>query len=389
MLSEQLKKLKGSPTANFFSLAKEREAQGHNIVHLEIGQPDFQPLPEVISTTIQAIKDGKTTYTVSSGLPELRNEISSAYKADYDVGIDAGEEIIITSGAKQAVLAGIFAILDHGEYLLTPEPYFVSYPDLTSLAGGKFSSIPMKPDFSLDQELIKEFMSKKPVKALLLNSPNNPTGHLLSSDELSFLKDLTMDKGVVIIADEIYNDYMYAPSTFKTLLSEFDNWRESVIVVNGFSKTYSMTGFRLGYTISNKELAKGILRFVQASTSCAPIFCQEGAVAALQNRDKAQKIIQQYFPPRRQLLLKEVEKIDGLSINSIDGAFYGFIKYDYTDEPSETVVVDILNKANVAVTAGTAFGPSCEGYFRVTFSRSEEEIKEAFKRIKSYIDSNR
>ena len=387
MLSEQLKQLKGSPTAKFFRLAKEREAKGHNIVHLEIGQPDFQPLPEIISTTINAIKDGKTTYTVSSGIPELRNEIANANKVDYNIEIDAREEIIITSGAKQGILGAIYALLDRGEHLLVPEPYWVSYPDMTSLAGGNFSSIPMKPDFSLDQEFVKEIVSEKPVKVLLLNSPNNPTGHILSKEELTFVKDLIEDKDLMIIADEIYNDYMYVPSTFKTLLTEFSNWRENVIVVNGFSKTYSMTGFRLGYSISNKELAKGILRFVQASTSCAPIFCQEGAVTALKNRDKAQNIIHQVFPSRRQLLMTEVEKIDGLSINSIDGAFYGFIKYAYTDKPSETVAIDILENANVAITPGTAFGPSAEGYFRVTFSRSDEEIKEAFKRIKDYIDS--
>ena len=257
---------------------------------------------------------------------------------------------------------------------------------MTALAGGYFSSIPMKTDFSLDQEFIKEIVSQKPVRALLLNSPNNPTGHILSKEELKFVKDLIEDKNITILADEIYNEYMYVPSAFKTLLTEFNNWRENVIVVNGFSKTFSMTGFRLGYTISNKELAKGILRFVQASTSCAPIFCQEGAVSALKNRDKAQNIIHQVFPSRRQLLMSEVEKIDGLSVNSIDGAFYGFIKYTHTDKPSETVAIDILENANVAVTPGTAFGPSAEGYFRVTFSRSEEEINEAFKRIKNYID---
>jgi len=387
MLSEQLKKLKGSPTAKFFRLAQEREAQGHNIVHLEIGQPDFQPLPEIISTTINAIKDGKTTYTVSSGIPELRNEIANVYKVDYNVEINAKEEIIITSGAKQGILGAIYALLNHGEHLLVPEPYWVSYPDMASLAGGNFSSIPMKSDFSLDQEYVKEFVSHKPVKALLLNSPNNPTGHILTKEELKFVKDLIEDKDIKIIADEIYNDYMYVPSTFKTLLTEFSNWQENVIIVNGFSKTYSMTGFRLGYSISNKELAKGILRFVQASTSCAPIFCQEGAVSALKNRDKAQNIIHQVFPSRRQLLMSEVEKIEGLSINSVDGAFYGFIKYTYTDEPSETVAIDILENANVAITPGIAFGPSAEGYFRVTFSRSEEEIKEAFRRIKDYIES--
>ena len=387
MLSKQLKQLKGSPTAKFFRLAQEREAQGHNIVHLEIGQPDFQPLPEIISTTINAIKNGKTTYAVSSGIPELRNEIGDTYKVDYNLEINAREEIIITSGAKQGILGAIYALLNRGEHLLVPEPYWVSYPDMTSLAGGNFSSIPMKPDFSLDQEYVKEIISQKPVKALLLNSPNNPSGHILTKEELLFVKDLIEDNDIMIVADEIYNDYMYVPSTFKTLLTEFNDWRENVIVVNGFSKTYSMTGFRLGYSISNKEMAKGILRFVQASTSCAPIFCQEGAVSALKNRDKAQEIISKVFPTRRQLLMSEVEKIDGLSINSVDGAFYGFIKYTYTDKPSETVAIDILENANVAITPGTAFGSSCEGYFRVTFSRSEEEIKEAFKRIKNYIDS--
>jgi aspartate/methionine/tyrosine aminotransferase len=386
MLSEQLKQLKGSPTAKFFRLAKEREAQGHDIVHLEIGQPDFQPLPEVISTTIDSINKGKTTYTVSSGIPELRKEISKMYKEDQHLEIDANGEIIITSGAKQGILAAIYALINRGEHLLVPEPYWVSYPDMTSLAGGNFSSIPMKPDFSLDQEYIKDKISQQPVKALLLNSPNNPTGHLLSTEELKFVKNLIEDEKIVIIADEIYNDYMYVPSTFKTLLTELGNWRESIIVINGFSKTYSMTGFRLGYSIANEDLSKGILRFVQASTSCAPIFCQEGAVTALKNRDKAYKIIEQVFPSRRQLLMNEVEQIKGFSINSIDGAFYGFIKYSHTDEPSEKVALDILEKANVAVTPGTAFGPSCEGYFRVTFSRSEEEIKEAFSRIRKYIN---
>ncbi len=385
MLSEQLKQLQGSPTAKFFRLAKEREANGHNIIHLEIGQPDFQPLPSIVNATIDAINQGKTTYVISSGIPELRNKIASAYTDDYSVDLNPNEEIVVTSGAKQSILASIYALLNRGEKILFPEPYWVSYPDMARLSGGQFLTVPMQDDFSLNQEYVKETISNTDVKALLLNSPNNPTGHIVSSQELSFVKDLIEDTNLMIIADEIYNDYMYAPSSFKTILTELENWRDNVIVVNGFSKTYSMTGFRLGYSIANKTLTQGILRFIQASTSCATTFCQWGAVTALEHRFEAQKVIEEVFPVRRQLLLDEVSKIDGLSLNSVDGAFYGFIKYSHSEKPSELVAEEILNKANVATIPGAAFGDSADGYFRVAFSRSEEEIKEAFKRIRDYM----
>ena len=387
MLSEQLKQLQGSPTAKFFRLAKEREAKGHDIVHLEIGQPDFQPLVPIVNATIDAINQGKTTYAISSGIPELREKIASVYKDDYNLDLNPNEEIIITSGAKQSILAAIYALLNRGETILFPEPYWVSYPDMARLSGSHFLTVPMKDDFSLNQEFIKETLSRNKVKALLVNSPNNPTGHILSSEELSFVKDIIEDANLMIIADEIYNDYMYIPSSFKTILTELKNWRDNIVVVNGFSKTYSMTGFRLGYSLANKTLSQGILRFVQASTSCATTFCQWGAVTALEHRLDAQKVIEDVFPVRRQLLMDEVASIDGLSLDSVDGAFYGFIKYSYTDKPSELVAEEILNNANVATIPGTAFGESADGYFRVAFSRSEEEIKEAFKRIRKFVES--
>ncbi len=385
MLSEQLKQLQGSPTAKFFRLAKEREAQGHDIIHLEIGQPDFQPLPPIVNATIEAINQGKTTYAISSGIPELREKIASVYSEDHSVELNPNEEIIVTSGAKQGILASIYALLNRGDKILFPEPYWVSYPDMTRLSGGQFLTVPMQEDFSLNQEAIKETLSNTQVKALLINSPNNPTGHILSSSELFFVKDLIEDANLMIIADEIYNDYMYIPSSFKTILTELKDWRENIIVVNGFSKTYSMTGFRLGYSIANKSLSQGILRFIQASTSCATTFCQWGAVTALEHRLDAQKVIEDVFPARRQLLLDEVSTVDGLSLDSVDGAFYGFIKYTYSDKPSELVVEEILNHANVATIPGTAFGDSADGYFRVAFSRSEDEIKEAFKRIREFM----
>lgn len=387
MLSDQLKKLEGSSTAKFFRLANEREALGHDVIHLEIGQPDFQPFPEIIQETINAIKQGKTTYAVSPGLPELRQGIASAYKEDYNVDIDPNGEILITSGAKQGILGAIFALFNRGDRLIVQEPYWVSYPDMTTLSGGIIEKIPMKENFTLNFEAIKELISREKVKAVLLNSPNNPTGHVLNSEEFSFIKDLIEDHNIKIIADEIYNEYIYIPSSFKTILSELKDWRDHIIVVNGFSKTFSMTGFRLGYTISNKELGQGILRLIQASTSCATTFCQWAAVKAIEKRDIARKLIKDVFPRRRTLLMDEIEKTEGLTLKAIDGAFYGFIKYSFTDKSSEKVAEDILINANVAVIPGSGFGSSAEGFFRVAFSRSDEEIKDAFNRIREYIKS--
>ncbi|MFX0171741.1 MAG: pyridoxal phosphate-dependent aminotransferase [Candidatus Hodarchaeota archaeon] len=385
MISNQVTNLKGSSTARFLKLAKDREAEGHHIIHLEIGQPDFQPLSQIIDATIQAIRDGKTDYTVSSGIPELREAISQAYFEDFSIEIDPQTEIKITTGAKLGIFSAIFSILDEGESLLVPEPYWVSYPDMTQLARGKYVSIPMKDDFSINQNAILEATSSNKVKSILINSPNNPSGHILSTKELKFLKDLIVDKNIIIISDEIYNDYVYIDTSIKTLLTEFNSWRNNIIVINGFSKTFSMTGYRLGYTISNSTIASGILKILQASTSCPANFCQWAGIVALKEREKARAIINKIFPKRRQILLEEVQKTDGISLASIDGAFYGFLNYNFSDKPSEEVAEDLLRNANVCVIPGTAFGVSTEGYLRVTFSRSEEEIREGFKRIRDYL----
>ncbi|MFX0052330.1 MAG: pyridoxal phosphate-dependent aminotransferase [Candidatus Hermodarchaeota archaeon] len=385
MISNQVTNLKGSSTARFLKLAKDREAEGHHIIHLEIGQPDFQPLSQIIDATVQAIHDGKTDYTVSSGIPELREAISQAYIEDFRIDIDPQTEIKITTGAKLGIFSVIFSILDEGDSLLVPEPYWVSYPDMTQLARGKFVSIPMKDDFRLNQNAILEAISGNNVKSILINSPNNPSGHVLSTEEIKFLKDLVVDNNLFIISDEIYNDYVYIDTSIKTLLTEFNDWRDNIIVINGFSKTFSMTGYRLGYTISNSSIASGILKILQASTSCPANFCQWAGIAALKEREKAREIINTIFPKRRQVLLEEIQKTDGISLTSIDGAFYGFLKYDFTNKPSEEVAEDLLRNANVCVIPGTAFGVSTEGYLRVTFSRSEEEIQEGFKRIRDYL----
>ncbi len=386
LTSSQINKLAGSPTAEFFSLAKKREAEGYDIIHLEIGQPDFQPMKPVLEETIKAIQEGKTTYTVSPGLMELRESISRAYEEDYGLKIDPQNEIRITSGAKLGILASFYTTIDRNEQLMVCEPAWVSYPDMARIAGAKYISIPMKEDFSLDQDFIQSNLSADKASTLLVNNPNNPSGHVLTSKEVQFIKEMIEDYNLTIISDEIYNDYIYIESPFNTLLTELDNWRENLIVVNGFAKTYSMTGYRLGWTISSSDVGRGILKFIQASTSCPTNFCQWAGINALQNRLQARKIINDIFPERRQIIFDEIANTSGLSVGSIDGAFYAFIKYSFTDKPSEEVAKDILINANVCVIPGKAFGKSAEGFLRITFSRSIEEIKEAFNRIRTYIE---
>ncbi|MFX0086423.1 MAG: pyridoxal phosphate-dependent aminotransferase [Candidatus Hodarchaeota archaeon] len=385
MTSYQINELIGSPTAEFFSLAKKRESEGHDIIHLEIGQPDFQPMKQILETTINAVREGKTTYTLSSGINELRESISQAYQEDYQITVDSQSEIRITSGAKLGILASIYTLLDRKEAFMVPEPAWVSYPDMAKIAGAKYIPIPMKRDFSLNQEYILQGIEKDKATTLLINSPNNPSGHILSIKEIKFLKDMIEDHDLKIISDEIYNEYIYIDSSFRTLLTELKDWRDNLIVVNGFAKTYSMTGYRLGWTISNSNVAKGILKFIQASTTCPTNFCQWAGVNAIQNRNEARILINNIFPKRREIIFNEIEKTSGLSVGSIDGAFYAFIKYTFTDKPSHEVASDILLNAGVCVIPGTAFGKSAEGFLRVTFSRSIEEIQEAFKRIRRYI----
>ncbi|MHA2247328.1 MAG: pyridoxal phosphate-dependent aminotransferase [Candidatus Hodarchaeales archaeon] len=386
MISEQVKTLKGSPTMFFLSMAKQREKEGHNIIHLSIGQPDFQPLQPILDTTIQAINEGKTSYTVSSGIPELRQAISQLYLEDFGLSVNPDDEIKVTTGGKLAVLAAFCTVLNRGDNIIIPEPYWVSYPDMAQIAGAKFIPVQMTSNFSLNQDELLSYVSDKKTRAILINSPNNPSSHVLSSREISFLKDLVDDYNINIISDEIYSDYIFIDTPTRTLLTEFDDWRQNLVVINGFAKTYSMTGYRLGWTVSNPEIAQGILKIIQVSTTCPANFCQWAGVTALKKRSQARELINKLFPERRRVLMEEVNKTDGLSLESIDGAFYGFVKYSFTDKPSEVVAKEILMNANVSVIPGSAFGKSAEGYLRLAFSRSISEIKEAFKRIRKYLN---
>lgn len=386
MISDQVRILKGSPTMNFLSMARQRESEGHHIIHLSIGQPDFQPLKPIVDTTIKAINEGKTAYTVSSGIPELRQAISELYFEDFGLSIDPDNEIKVTSGGKQGVLASFYSILNRGDNIIIPEPYWVSYPDMAQLVGAKSITIPMTSDFSLNQDEILSNVADKRTRAILINSPNNPSSHVLSSEEIQFLKDLVEDYNIFIISDEIYWDYIFLDTPARTLLTEFDDWRQNIIVINGFAKTYSMTGYRLGWTISDSEITEGILKIIQATTTCPTNFCQWGGITALKERAQARELINKIFPERRRVLVEEVQKTDGLSLEAIDGAFYGFVKYDFTDRSSEEVAIDILMNANVSVVPGSAFGTSAEGYLRIAFSRSTSEIIEAFNRIRKYLN---
>ncbi|MFW9778890.1 MAG: pyridoxal phosphate-dependent aminotransferase [Candidatus Heimdallarchaeota archaeon] len=371
-------------------MAKEREAAGFPVIHLEIGQPDFQPLPQIIDSTINAITEGKTAYTVSKGIPELRQAIAEMYEEDWKVALDPSTQILCTASGKLAVLSAIYAVIDRGDPILVQEPYWVSYPAMTHLVGGKFLPIPMyhsdSSEFGLNTNAILESVSANKPKAMIVNHPNNPTGHILTQRELAFLKDLIEDHDIAVVSDEIYSEYSYIDSAEPTLLKVFPELMDKIIAINGFSKTFSMTGYRLGYTVSNRTLAEGMLKFLQATTTCPTSFAQWAGVTALKHRQEARNLIRELFPNRRKVLLEEVKNTQGLDLSTIDGAFYGFIRYNFTEKPAEQVTIDLLMNANVAVIPGTGFGESAEGYFRVAFSRSKKEIRAAFSNIRKFIE---
>lgn len=385
MICNHITSLEGSSTAKFLAEYNNLKKTRDNIIPLMIGQPDFQPPEIILQETIKALKEGKTTYTVSRGLPELRESIQDAYLEDYNASVDFQTEILLTAGAKQALFASISAILDPEDSIIISEPRWVSYPDMVRLAHANFTDVSITSDFSLNQTQILEKLTKN-TKAILVNSPNNPSGHILAKAEINFLKDLVEDKNIIIISDEIYNDFIFKENSIKTLMTEFKDWRENLIIINGFAKTYSMTGFRLGYSLANPTITSAMLKVIQATTTCPTNFVQWGAIAAIQYRDEMRKMIDKVFLERKNVITSEIEKTPGISlVQPIDGAFYAFMKYDFSQKSSMDIAMEFLHKANVCLIPGTAFGQSAEKFLRATFSRSIPEIKTAFSNIRAYL----
>jgi aspartate aminotransferase len=370
----------------FEVLAKARalEAKGKNIVHLEIGQPDFPTPAHVREAGKKAIDDGWTGYGPTAGFPDFREAIARYISETRNIRV-SGSNVVVVPGGKPIMYFGMMAVLEPGDEVIYPNPGFPIYESVINYIGATAVPMPLieSRGFSFDLDEFERKLSPR-TKMVVLNSPANPTGGVIPRDDLKRIASLLRDRDVLILSDEIYSRIVYgkAPES----ITQFDGMLEKTIILDGFSKTYSMTGWRLGYGVMPEWLAVAVERLMVNSNSCTASFTQRAGLAALQGPQDAVDVMVKEFQRRRDFIVKGLNEIPGFSCTVPDGAFYVFPNVTGTGMPTRELADLLLNEAGVACLSGTAFGSYGEGYLRFSYANSLENIEEALGRIRKVAD---
>lgn len=378
-LSPAVKSIPPSGIRKFFDLVTETKG----VISLGVGEPDFVTPWHIREASIYALEKGYTMYTSNYGLLELREEINLDIYRNYGVKYDPRSEILITVGVSEAVDLAMRAVLCPGEEVLIPEPSYVSYAPTTILAGGKPVLMPttMENEFRLTPEQVEKAITPK-TKVLLLCYPNNPTGAVMDRESMLALAEIAKSHDLIVISDEIYDKLTYVGE--HTCMASLPGMRERTILLNGFSKAYAMTGWRVGYAAGNSDFIGAMTKIHQYSMLCAPITAQMAALEALKNgRPAMMRMVRQYN--RRRHLVVQSFKDMGLPCFEPGGAFYAFPQISVTGLSSEEFAEQLLKEEQVAVVPGNAFGDAGEGFIRVSYAASVDDLSEAFRRMTRFV----
>ena len=365
--------------------ALEMERAGETVYHFEIGRPDFDTPEYIKRACIESLENGEVFYTSNFGMMELRQTIADYLNRRSHTGYQA-ENILVTTGLSEAVFDLLCTILDEGDELLIPDPVWMNYLNVPKLLGAVPVSYELREEngFQLDLKEIREKITDK-TKALLIVTPNNPTGGVLSEETLKGLAQIAIEKDILVIADEVYERLIYDGETHISIAS-LPGMRERTFTMNGFSKTYSMTGWRIGYVAAPKEYIIAMNKLHQHNTTCAPSFGQRAAIAALRNEHgEVEKMVEEY-KRRRDYAVEAINSIPGLSCLSPKGAFYIFINCKKLGKTSAELAQYLLENAKIAMVPGDVFGPGGEGYLRMSFANSYENIVEGCRRLKEAVE---
>lgn len=352
------------------------EKEGHHIIHLEVGEPDFNVPACVLQATEQAIKQGRTHYTHSLGDPELRLEICKHYFKEYGVKVSP-DQILVTSGTSPAILMILFALCNPNDEIILSDPGYACYPNFINLAGAKMVKVPVYEEdgFQYRPENIGLAITER-TKAIMINSPMNPTGNLLSPETLKAISGFSP----YIISDEIYHGLVYQDRAHSIL-----EYTSHAFVLNGFSKLYAMTGLRLGYIIAPEEFVRPLQKLQQNLFICASSVAQRAGIAALQHAGQEINHMKEVYNERRKYMIKRLRELGFRITIEPTGAFYVFVDARHLATNSYNLAFDILEKAHVGVTPGIDFGENGEGYLRFSYANSLENIMEGLHRLESYI----
>lgn len=389
MLSPKIENIALSGTMEIAAKTFEMKNRGIDVIDLCVGESDL-PTPDHIKEAAQkAIIENKTRYTSNVGIVELREAVCQKFKDEYSADYSS-KEVIISNGAKQAVYNTLQSILNDGDEVILPIPYYVSYPPMIQLAGGVAVFVKTKTNnsYKITPGELAEAINPKS-KVLLLCNPNNPSGSLYSKEELEQLLDLAYKKGLYIISDEIYEKFIYDNRNFTSIAHFSKDFKDKLIIINGVSKAYAMTGWRIGYAVAPSELISGMNKLQSHSTSNACTISQYAALAALKGTQSVVEDQRKIFESRRTLVHRLLQDINGIKFVDPHGAFYFFINITEILEKnseystSKEFCIKLLEEIHVAIVPGTVFG--MEGYVRISYAKSESDLIEALDRIKKLL----
>ncbi len=379
LLSSRMNGVRGEGAFAVLVEARGLEAQGRSIIHMEIGEPDFPTAPHIVEAGKQALDEGWTKYGPTQGDPELREAIAEVVSAQRGIQVDESQ-VVVTPGGKPILFFPILTLLEPGDEALYPNPGFPIYQSMINYTGAKAIPIPLVESrgFSLDVNVIRDKLSDK-TKLLILNSPQNPTGGVVLEEDIRAIAEMVLERDMIVLADEVYSRIYFDEKPFS--ITSIDGMLEKTILLDGFSKTFSMTGWRMGYGVMPKWLLDAVCLMMVNCNSHTSSFSQRAGIAALRGPQGAVDEMVAEFARRRDVIVDGLNSIPGFSCTKPGGAFYAFPNTSETGIPSDELAHRVLHEAGVACLTGTSFGDFGEGYLRFSYATALSEIEHALERI--------
>jgi aspartate aminotransferase len=387
LLARRMSRLGTETAFEVLNRARALERQGKSVIHLEIGEPDFNTPSNVVDAGIDALRKGWTHYGPSAGLPELRQAVAEYVSRTRGVKVSS-DEVVIVPGGKPIIFFSILALIDEGDEVIYPDPGFPIYESMVDYVGGRAVPIRLREerDFSLDVNELAGLINDR-TKLIILNSPQNPTGGVLQRSDIEQIARVIGDRNIMVLSDEIYSRLLFDGGQHFSIMS-VPGMQERTILLDGFSKTYAMTGWRIGYGVMRPDLAAHINRLMVNSNSCTASFTQIAGIEALRGDQSSVDHMRDEFQSRRDVFVAGLNKIKGFSCRMPKGAFYAFPNITKTGWKSKPLADALLDQAGVAALSGTSFGKFGEGYLRFSVANSLENLNEALNRLDQWTKKN-
>ncbi|MCR4436617.1 MAG: pyridoxal phosphate-dependent aminotransferase [Clostridiales bacterium] len=384
-ISNIAREVTNSPIRRMFNIASTMS----DVINFTVGEPDFVTPKNIIDAAVRSLRDGQTKYTLNAGIPPLRKAIQKRMKENYSMDVDPDKEIIVTAGGMEALFLCMMVLINPGDEVIISDPHWSNYPRQVQMCGGipRFVKVYEEDGFIYNVDHVKKAVNKK-TKAIIINSPANPTGGVADRETLKEIAKIAVENDLIVISDEVYQHFLYEGAEFVSI-STFEGMKERTVIIDSFSKTYAMTGWRVGYAVGPEEVIKNMVKYQENVIGCVNSSAQFAAIEALEGTQEPLKHMIDRYTERRKIMVEGINHIEKLSCIRPKGAFYAFVNISGSKMGSEEFAVRLLKSTGVVVVPGSGFGEAGEGYVRLSYATSEENISEGLKRMEEFMKSLR